>query len=119
MELIWEKAREIGRLIAQSDEFQAMKRASERLNEDRDAVTRLRKLQELEQSFGRAIQQGLEPPEDQQQEYEALLGEVQVLPTYQGFASAQANLDRLMLRVNEEIEKGIQAGEQSRIILPT
>jgi hypothetical protein len=39
------------------------------------------------------------------------------MPGYQALAGAQQGFDRLMLRVNEEIAKGIEAGEQSRIIL--
>ena len=119
MDLMWERARDVGRLIAQSDEYGTFKRASQRLSDDRDAVTRLNRLQELEDTFTTAIQQGGEPPLEQQQEYERLVGEVQGMPGYQALAAAQSNFDRLMMRVNEEIAKGIEAGEQSRIILST
>lgn len=117
MDQISEKAREVGRQIAQSGEYQAFKRASQALSNDREAVTRLNRLQALEESFTQLMQQGQEPPEEEQQEYERLVGEVQVMPGYQSLAAAQSNFDRLMLRVNEEIAKGIEAGEQSRIIL--
>ena len=117
MEQIWERAREVGRQIAQSSEYQAFKRASQALSDDREAVVRLNRLQALEESFTQLMQQGQEPPQDEQEEYERLVGEVQVMPGYQALAAAQSNFDRLMLRVNEEIAKGIEAGEQSRIIL--
>jgi cell fate (sporulation/competence/biofilm development) regulator YlbF (YheA/YmcA/DUF963 family) len=117
MDQISEKAREVGRQIAQSGEYQAFKRASQALSNDREAVTRLNRLQALEESFTQLMQQGQEPPEEEQQEYERLVGEVQVMPGYQALAAAQSNFDRLMMRVNEEIAKGIEAGEQSRIIL--
>lgn len=117
MDLMWEKARDVGRMIAQSDEYGAFKRASQRVSDDRDAVTRLNRLQSLEETFQTAMQQGAEPSMEEQQEYERLVGEVQRMPGYQALASAQGNFDRLMLRVNEEIAKGIEAGEQSRIIL--
>lgn len=117
MDQIWEKARDVGRLIAQSEEYGAFKRASQRLSDDREAVSRLNRLQELEEGFQAALQRGIEPPMEEQQEYQRLADEVQAMPGYQGLASAQQNFDRLMLRVNEEIAKGIEAGEQSRIIL--
>lgn len=117
MDQISEKAREVGRQIAQSGEYQAFKRASQALSNDREAVTRLNRLQALEESFTQLMQQGQEPPEEEQQEYERLVGEVQVMPGYQALVAAQSNFDRLMMRVNEEIAKGIEAGEQSRIIL--
>jgi cell fate (sporulation/competence/biofilm development) regulator YlbF (YheA/YmcA/DUF963 family) len=119
MDLIWEKARDVGRLIAQSDEYRAFRRASAAIGDDREAVTRLNRLQALEETFTRSVQQGIEPSAEEQQEYERIAGEVQVMPAYQAMASAQANFDRLMMRVNEEMAKGIEAGEQSRIILPS
>lgn len=117
MEQLWERAREVGRQIAQSAEYQGFKRASQALQDDREAVTRLNRLQDLEEGFTRMLQSGEEPPEDQQEEYERLVGEVQVMPGYQALATAQTRFDGLMQRVNEEIAKGIEAGEQSRIIL--
>ncbi|HEX5724432.1 MAG TPA: YlbF family regulator [Longimicrobiaceae bacterium] len=119
MEQIWEKAREIGRLIAQSDEYKAFQRANARMSEDRDTVALLNRLRELEESFTRSLQQGVEPPQEQQDEYERVADVVQVSGTYQAFEAARANFDRLMLRIQEEIGKGIEAGEKSRIILPT
>lgn len=119
MELIWEKARDIGRMIAQSDEYGAFRRASGRLGEDREAVTRLNRMQEMEAQFTRSLQNGIEPSQEEQEEYQRVAEEVQVLAAYQAFESARSNLDRLMTRVQEEIAKGIETGEQSRIILPS
>jgi cell fate (sporulation/competence/biofilm development) regulator YlbF (YheA/YmcA/DUF963 family) len=118
MERIWERAREVGRLVAQSDEYGAFTRANARLAEDREAVTRLNRLQELEERFTAAIQQGQAPQDAEQDEYERIASEVQVSPAYQAFEVARSNFDRLMMRVQEEIGRGLQDGEKSRIILP-
>jgi cell fate (sporulation/competence/biofilm development) regulator YlbF (YheA/YmcA/DUF963 family) len=118
MERIWERAREVGRLVAQSDEYGSFTRANARLGEDREAVARLNRLHEMEERFTRALQQGETPDEAEQQEYERIATEVQVNPAYQAFEVARSNFDRLMMRVNEEIARGVQEGEQSRIILP-
>ena len=64
-----------------------------------------------------ALQQGHEPSDEEREEFERLAGTVQGAPAYQAFESARANFDRLMMRIDEEIAKGIEAGEQSRIIL--
>ena len=117
MEAIWEKAREVGRLVAQTDEYQALRRANTALSEDREAVARLTRLGELEQGFTAALQQGEAPPPAEQEEYERLAGELQASATYRAFAVAQDAFERLMARIQEEIGRGIQAGEQSRIIL--
>ncbi|HEU4559563.1 MAG TPA: YlbF family regulator [Longimicrobium sp.] len=117
MEQIWEKAREIGRLVAQSEEYKALKRANERLADDRDTVAGINRLAALQESIGRALQQGEEPGDAEREEFERLAGSVQASSNYQTFEAARANFDRLMMRIDEEIAKGLEAGEQSRIIL--
>jgi cell fate (sporulation/competence/biofilm development) regulator YlbF (YheA/YmcA/DUF963 family) len=117
MEQIWEKARDIGRLVAQSDEYKALKRANERLSGDRDTVAGINRLGELQDSIGRALQAGGEPDDAEREEFERLAGTVQQSAAYQAFEAARSNFDRLMMRIDEEIAKGIEAGEQSRIIL--
>jgi cell fate (sporulation/competence/biofilm development) regulator YlbF (YheA/YmcA/DUF963 family) len=119
MDAIQEKAREVGRLLAQTSEYQALKRANDRLEEDREAAPLLGRLATLQDDFARALRRGVEPPEEQQTEYEQLLDQVQTMSVYQGVVAAQSNFDRLMMRINEEIARGIEAGEQSRIILPS
>jgi cell fate (sporulation/competence/biofilm development) regulator YlbF (YheA/YmcA/DUF963 family) len=119
MDLIWEKAREVGRLLAQSTEYGALKRANTTLSDDRQTVALLNRLNEIQEAFGRAIESGEEPTEEQQLEFERVAMQAQASPAYQAFESARANFDKLMMRINEEIAKGIEAGEQSRIILPS
>jgi cell fate (sporulation/competence/biofilm development) regulator YlbF (YheA/YmcA/DUF963 family) len=118
MERIWERAREVGRLVAQSPEYGAFTRANGRLTEDGEAVSRLKRLQELEEQFTRGMQQGQAPSEAEQDEYERIASEIQVNPSYQAFEVARTNFDRLMMRINEEIARGVEEGEKSRIILP-
>jgi cell fate (sporulation/competence/biofilm development) regulator YlbF (YheA/YmcA/DUF963 family) len=118
MEAIQEKARDVGRLISRTDEYQALKRANERLGDDRETVTLLNRLSDLQDRVTMALQRGQELTEEQQSEYETLIGELQGRSNYQSVVAAQENFDKLMMRVNEEIANGIEAGEQSRIILP-
>ena len=118
MDPIQERAREVGRLIAQTEEYKALKRANERLSDDREAVTTINRLSELEGELATMLRAGRQPGEEQQQEYETLVETLQQMTVYQGVVAAQSNFDRLMERINEEIAQGIQAGDQSRIILP-
>jgi cell fate (sporulation/competence/biofilm development) regulator YlbF (YheA/YmcA/DUF963 family) len=119
MEGIWEKAKELGRLLGQSDEFKALNRAKERISNDREIVSRLTRLGELENQIGQALQTGVEPEQDIAEEYERVFGEVQSRAEYQSLVAAQANFDKILTRVNEEISKGMTSGAQSRIILPS
>jgi cell fate (sporulation/competence/biofilm development) regulator YlbF (YheA/YmcA/DUF963 family) len=119
MDAAWEKAREVGRLLSQSSEYAALKRANERLADDRETVALINRLNELEESFSHSIRGGAEPPQADQEEYEQLAATIAGSAAYQAYEVARTNFDKVMLRVNEEIGKGIQAGAQSRIILPS
>ena len=117
MEGISEKAKDLGRLIGQTDEYKALQRAREHFSEDREAVARVNRLADLEQMVGEALQRGVEPGEEVRAEYEKLFNELQGSPVYQAMVAGQANFDRILQRVNEDISKGIEAGAASRIIL--
>ena len=113
------RAQELGRLIGQADEYKALSKAREQLSSDRGSVTQLNRLSELEREISRALQQGQEPSQEQQDEYEKLFQDLQGSSQYQALVAAQSNFDKVLMRVNEEIGKGIEAGAQSRIILPS
>lgn len=118
LESISEKAKELGRLIGQTDEYKALVRARERFSEDRDAVARVNRLAELEAMVGEALQRGVEPSDAIRADYESVFSELQASAAYQGMVAGQSNFDRVLQRVNEDISKGIEAGAASRIILP-
>lgn len=118
MDGIEERAREIGRLLAQTAEYRAVKQANSGLADDREAVTLMNRLAELEDEITASLRAGTEPTAAQQEEYESLAEKLQALTSYQRVVAAQANFERLMGRINEEIGQGLQAGDQSRIILP-
>lgn len=117
MEAFLEKAHEAGRLIAQTDDYKALRRAEEHLSEDRESVSLFNEISALEEEISEALRAGREPTEAQQQSYQSLFERLQQRASYQGVVAAQANFERLMTRVQEEIARGIQAGEKSRIIL--
>jgi cell fate (sporulation/competence/biofilm development) regulator YlbF (YheA/YmcA/DUF963 family) len=117
MEGVSEKAKDLGRLIGQTEEYKALARARERFAEDRDAVARVNRLAELEAIVGESMQRGVEPSEEVRNEYEQIFTELQSSPVYQGMVAGQSNFDRILQRVNEDIAKGIEAGAASRIIL--
>ncbi len=119
METMFERARDVGRLVAQTDEYAALKRANARVADDRELVELLNGLEDLQEKMTRALSAGREPEEEDRTAYEGALERLQGSTVYQGIVAAQANFDRLMMRINEEIARGLEAGEQSRIILPS
>jgi cell fate (sporulation/competence/biofilm development) regulator YlbF (YheA/YmcA/DUF963 family) len=114
--MIQERAQELGRQIGQSEEYKAVKRTSDALNEDREAVTLIRDMERLRREAQAMIERGENPTPEMEQQLDALLEKVQVNATYQRAIAAQDNFDKLMLRVNEWISEGIRKGAASPII---
>jgi cell fate (sporulation/competence/biofilm development) regulator YlbF (YheA/YmcA/DUF963 family) len=114
--MIEDKAKELGRLIGQSTEYQAVKRSSDSLNDDKDTVALLQKMEQLRVTAQRMLQRGERPTEDMERELDTLLTQVQGRPTYQRLLVAQENFDKVMGRVNDWILEGIEKGATSSII---
>ncbi len=114
--MIPQKAEDLGRHIGQTEEYKALKRAQERLQEARELASQLRRLQGLAERLDQAMERGETPSEEARAAYEQALNQVQGDPVYQGMVAAQANFDKLMVRVNEHILDGIRKGSASPII---
>jgi cell fate (sporulation/competence/biofilm development) regulator YlbF (YheA/YmcA/DUF963 family) len=111
-----EKARDLGRLIGQSSEYQAVKRANAALENDREAAAVLRQMEQLRADTRRMLERGEEPTVDMETQLTGLLEQVQGIPAYQRMVVAQENFDKVMVRVNEWILEGIHKGATSSII---
>lgn len=115
--MLEDKARELGRMIGQSEEYGAVKRSSDALNGDREATTILREMEQIRSEAQAMAEKGEEPTQEMEQRLENLFQQVQVNSNYQLAISAQDNFDKLMLRVNQWIADGIRTGATSKIIL--
>ncbi|MEX2109859.1 MAG: YlbF family regulator [Gemmatimonadaceae bacterium] len=114
--MLEEKAKELGRLIGQSPEYQALKRSSEGLNEDRDAVALLKEMERLRGEAQQMIQRGENPTPEMEQQLDSMLEKIQIQPAYQRAVTAQENFDKVMMRVNQWIMDGMKKGAASPII---
>ena len=114
--MIAERSADLGRMVGQSEEYQALKRANDRLMAEGELKTALERLRALQIKVAEQLDRGIEPSPEQQQEIDGLVGKVQADPAYQGVVAAQANFDKLMMKVNEWILDGIKKGSESRII---
>lgn len=117
--MVDQKAKDLGRFIGQSPEYQAVKRANDALQNDRDAVTSLNRMEQLRQEAQRLLGQGKEPTDEMERELDDLLTKIQGNPNYQRAISAQENFDKLMIQVNSWISEGMKAGAASPIITLT
>jgi cell fate (sporulation/competence/biofilm development) regulator YlbF (YheA/YmcA/DUF963 family) len=117
MSTISDKARDLGNALARSDEYQALRRAMDAVDEDRELVELRNRIEELEQLFEVEIRAGGEPSEEIRREYAQVAEELQGRPAFQRVIAAQANFEKIMHKVNETVAMGIEEGARSRIIL--
>jgi cell fate (sporulation/competence/biofilm development) regulator YlbF (YheA/YmcA/DUF963 family) len=116
---LMEMARDLGKAMARTEEYQALKRAISLADDDREIAELTRRLESLEARVHDALEQGKKPELELQNEYEAAVSRLQASSTYQRLIAAQSNFDRVVQRVNQTIAQGLDEGAQSRIIIPT
>ena len=114
--MLEEKAKELGRLIGQSSEYLALKRSSEALNEDREAVKLLQEMERLRGEAQQLIERGENPTAEMEKQLDDMLEKIQTQPAYQRAVSSQENFDKIMMRVNQWIMDGMKKGAASPII---
>lgn len=114
---IYDMARDLGAALARTDEYQALKRAGDAADQDRELVELRNRLRGLEERIEASLRAGREPEEQEARAYQEAAEELQAKPAFQRFVAAQANFDKVMYKVNETMARGLQEGAASRIIL--
>lgn len=114
--MIEDKAQELGRLIGQAPEYQALRRAEQALRDDGEAQRRLETISRLTREFDQMMVHGQSPEEAKAQEYETTLHDFELSPVGQSYLVARANVDKLMAKVNQMIADGMERGAVSGII---
>lgn len=114
---IYDMAKDLGGAIARTEEYQALKRASDAAEEDRDLVAARNEITALEAELEATLRAGKEPSDDLKERYASAVDRLQVMPAFQRVVAAQSNFEKVMHRVNETVAQGIEEGAQSRIIL--
>ncbi len=118
-ERIIDKARELGRMLGQTSEYEYLQAANEDIADDRDATELLNRARDLREKAVEHLEKGEEPPEDLQEELEEVRGEIQGSARYQSLVAAQSNFDKLMQKVQKAISDGMQKGSESQIVMPS
>lgn len=117
-ERIYEKAGEVGRLIAQTPEYRALKSAHREIGEDRDSTGMMNRMRELQERILGHLGRDEEPPHELEEELAALTERMQVNARFRSLIAAQESFDALRQQIDEAIGRGILAGEKSGIIVP-
>ena len=114
--MLSDKATELGRLIGQSAEYQAVKRANEGVQGDRDVIAALQRMDTLRNEAQTMIERGEQPTAAMEEELDRLLTKVQANALYQRVIATNENFDKVMVQVNQWILEGIKRGATSSII---
>lgn len=114
--MINEKAKELGRMIGQSEEYRALRRSESTLREDKDTVARLEAIQTMATQVDQAMASGEQPDQETMTTYQQEVQALETSPTGQAYVVARSNFDKLMATVNKDISEGIEAGSTSNII---
>jgi|TARA_B110000263_G_scaffold71049_1_gene62006 cell fate (sporulation/competence/biofilm development) regulator YlbF (YheA/YmcA/DUF963 family) len=118
MDRISEIAMDLGRLLGQSGEYQVLKQAISIVDEDTEVAEIRTKLESIELQIKDLVSSGSEPDESVKKTYEESLGHLQTSASYQRLVAAQANFDKVLVKVNQTIQSGMSVGAESRILLP-
>ncbi len=114
--MIWDKAQDLGRLIGQSTEYQALRRAESSLREDKETVTKLESIQTLARQVDQMVAQGQMPDPATAESYENAVRDLEMSPVGQAYVVARSNFEKLMTKVNQQISEGMEKGAASSII---
>jgi cell fate (sporulation/competence/biofilm development) regulator YlbF (YheA/YmcA/DUF963 family) len=114
--VIWDKAEELGRLIGQTPEYKALRRAEGSLREDQDAQAKVELIQKLARQMDELVAQGQMPDQATAETYETAVRDLEVSPSGQAYAVARANFEKVMIKVNQLIAQGMEKGATSNII---
>ncbi len=114
--MIWDKAEELGRLIGQTPEYKALRRAETSLRDDQDAQAKVELIQRLARQMDELVAQGQMPDQETAETYERAVRELEVSASGQAYAVARANFEKVMIKVNQLIAQGMEKGATSNII---
>lgn len=113
---IWERAEDLGRLIGQTPEYKALRRAEASLRDDKEAQAKVELIQKLARQMDESVAGGQMPEQATAEAYETAVRDLEVSPTGQAYAVARANFEKVMIRVNQLIAQGMDKGASSTII---
>lgn len=102
-----EKAKELGKEISKTEEYLELERVSENMQGDTEANQMIKEIQELQQQIQFAQQSGVQPSQDQIQEFNDLKSKMDSSLTIQAYAKAQNDFSQFMQEVNSAISEGI------------
>ncbi len=110
---IMNKAKELGEEIRKTAEYKELERATENVKGDTEANKMIQDIQELQQQIQFAQQSGVQPNQEQIDNFNDLKSKMDTSLTIQAYAKAQNDFSEFMQTVNNAIGEGISPGQES------
>lgn len=104
---VMKKASDLGKEISKTEQYKELERVSQNMQEDAEASQMIKEIQELQQQIQFAQQSGVQPSEDQIQQFNDLKTKMDSSLTIQAYAKAQNDFSEFMQEVNSAISEGI------------
>lgn len=108
---VFEKAKELGMEIRKTEEFKELERTSKNVNEDSQASHTIEEIQNLQQKMQFAQQSGVQPSQEQIDQFNDMKNEMNTNLTIQAYIKAQNDFSSFMQEVNQAISSGISPEE--------
>jgi len=107
-----EKAKALGSEIRKTEEFKELSRTTENVKGDPEAARLIEDIQTIQQQIQFSQQSGVQPSQEQVDEFNTAKGKMDASLTIQAYARARNNFDQLMQDVNKAISDGINPEEE-------
>ncbi len=109
---LFEKAKELGNQIKETQEYQELERAGESLKQDQEAQQLIQEVQEVQNNIEFSQKAGVEPSEEQTNNFNQLREKMMSNLTVRNYMKAQEDFNNFMKQVNEAISSGISGDEE-------
>ena len=110
---VFEKAKELGNQIKETQEYQELERVSQTLKDDPEAQQIIQQVQESQNSIEFSQKAGVEPGQEQVDQFNSLKDQMMSNLTVRNYMKAQEDFNNFMKKVNEAISSGITGEEMS------
>jgi len=107
-----EKAKELGQEIRKTAEYREMERVTANIEEDVEASQMIREIQGLQQQIQFARQSGVQPSQEQIDQFNGIKDKMDNSLTIQAYARAQNVFGQFMQDINNAIGEGIDPGDR-------
>lgn len=108
---VFEKAKDLGNEISRTEEYKELERTSQNVQENSEANQIIQEIQDLQQKIQFAQQSGVQPSQEQVQQFNDMKNRMNSNLTIQAYAKAQESFNQLMQNVNNSITEGIKPAE--------